>query len=203
VGRNGVGKSTLLKIAAGWIQPDGGAVHVGGTAHLRVDAAELARRGVFYLPSHDLLSSAFTVRAQLEMFRRQFRGGDPEEAAALVGIAPRLDQRPTSLSGGELRRAEIAAALVRDPACLLADEPYRGIAPLDAEMLTTVFRRLATRGCAVVITGHEVRTVLAAADHVTWCTAGTTYALGAPDAAVRDDRFCREYLGPSLGRPFA
>jgi ABC-type branched-subunit amino acid transport system ATPase component len=70
-------------------------------------------------------------------------------------------------------------------------------------VLTAAFRRLAAGGCAVVLTGHEVHTVLAAADHVTWCTAGTTYALGAPDAAVRDDRFRREYLGPQLGRPFA
>jgi ABC-type branched-subunit amino acid transport system ATPase component len=48
----------------------------------------------------------------------------------------------------------------------------------------------------VIITGHEIRTVMAAVDHVTWCTSGTTYSLGAPAVAVRDPRFRREYLGP-------
>ena len=48
-----------------------------------------------------------------------------------------------------------------------------------------------------VITGHEVPTLLAAADHITWCTSGTTYELGAPAAAMQNEVFAREYLGPS------
>jgi len=196
VGRNGTGKSTLLKIAAGWIQPDSGAIHVGGHAHLTVSLPMMARLGVFYLPDHDLLSPSFTVRAQLEMFRQRFHGGDIAEAAAVTGISDLLDRRPYSLSGGELRRAEIATALVRKPLCLLADEPYRGIAPIDCDVLTAAFRSLARGGCAVIMTGHEIHTVLDAVDHVTWCTDGTTYSLGPPAAALRDPRFQRDYMGP-------
>jgi ABC-type multidrug transport system ATPase subunit len=199
VGRNGAGKSTLLKIAAGWIDADGGAVHVNGRAFLTVSLAMLAREGVFYLPDHDLLSSAFTVRTQLEMLRRQFDGDDPDEAAAVMGIASVIDRHPQKLSGGELRRAEVAAALVRRPTCLLADEPYRGIAPVDYDTLTAAFRRLADGGCAVVFTGHEIETVLDAADRVVWCTDGTTYDLGPPSAARRDPRFQLGYLGPRVG----
>jgi ABC-type multidrug transport system ATPase subunit len=173
-------------------------VHVAGQAHLKVSLAMLAQAGVFYLPDHDLLSPAFTVRAQLEMFRRQFGGGDVDEAAALVGISAVLDRRPLTLSGGELRRAEVAAALVRGPSCLLADEPFRGISPLDAEALNHALRHLASRGCAIVFTGHEIQTVLAAADRVTWCVAGTTAELGTPAAAARDPAFQLEYLGPTL-----
>lgn len=198
VGRNGAGKSTLLKIAAGFIQPDGGSIHVGGRAYLRVSLPMLAREGVFYLPDHDLLSSAFSIGDQLDMFVQQFGQGDRADAAALLGIASLLHRRASSLSGGELRRAEVAMAVVRGPLCLLADEPYRGIAPIDIEIITRAFRHHTSLGCAVVFTGHEIQSVLAAADRVTWCVGGTTIDLGTPEAAARDDRFQREYLGSTL-----
>ena len=195
-GRNGIGKSTLLKIAAGRVSPDGGSVHFAGRAYLAASLAELAAEGLFYLPDHDLLSSAFTVRHQLEMIRRQFGGGSVDSAATRLGIERHLDARPSELSGGERRRAELAAVFVRRPRCLLADEPYRGIAPKDAEDLTAAFSHLAADGVAVVVTGHEVPTLLAAADHITWCTSGTTYELGPPASAIKHESFRREYLGP-------
>lgn len=194
-GRNGIGKSTLLKIAAGWLSPDSGTIHFAGRAYLSVSLPELAALGLFYLPDHDFLTTAFTVRQQLEMIRRQFNGGDVSDAATRLGIDAHLDKRPFELSGGELRRAELAAVLVRRPVCLLADEPYRGIAPKDAEDLTRTFSQLAASGTAVVITGHEVPTLLDAADHVSWCTSGTTYELGPPAVAVQHFAFRREYLG--------
>lgn len=195
LGRNGMGKSTLIKIAAGCIAPDSGSIHFAGRAYLSVSLRDLAAKGLFYLPDHDLLSTAFSVRQQLEMIRRQFDGADSTEAADRMGIAAHLDKRPFELSGGERRRAEVAAALVRKPLCLLADEPYRGVAPKDAEDLTRAFASLAADGVAVVITGHEVPTLLDAADHVTWCTSGTTYELGPPQLAICNESFRREYLG--------
>jgi lipopolysaccharide export system ATP-binding protein len=194
-GRNGIGKSTLLKIAAGWLSPDGGAIHFAGRVYLSTRLTELAAEGLFYLPDHDLLSPAFTVGRQLEMIRLQFDGSEVSDAARQMGIAAHLDKRPFELSGGERRRAELAAVLVRRPVCLLADEPYRGIAPKDAEDLTRTFIGLAAGGMAVVITGHEVPTLLDAADHVSWCTGGTTYELGPPAVAVQNPAFRREYLG--------
>ncbi|MHB1224278.1 MAG: ATP-binding cassette domain-containing protein [Gemmatimonadaceae bacterium] len=117
-------------------------------------------------------------------------------ALAAVGVAEVAGQRPRALSGGELRRAGFAAALVRRPTCLLADEPLRGVAPRDAGLLMAVLRRLADDGCAVVLTGHDVPALMDAADHVTWCTGGMTYELGSPAVARTHDAFRREYLGP-------
>jgi len=170
-GRNGAGKSTLLKIGGGCLEPDTGHVRWDGEALTRVSLPVLARRGLFYLPDHDLLSDAFTIRRQLEMVRPQYDGLSPDDAV-----------------------------LVRQPRCLLADEPYRGVAPKDADVLTRVLRDLALSGVAVVVTGHEIPTLLAAADHVTWCVSGTTYELGAPELAAQDERFRREYLGAGLTR---
>ena len=194
-GRNGEGKSTLMRIAVGLMQPDSGTVHFKGAPLERARLSALATEGLFHLPDHDLLSPRFTVRAHLDMFVRRFGRGSTEEAAALVGLSERLDQYPHQLSGGETRRAELAVALVRGPLCLLADEPFRGIAPLDAEIIGRTFRELASRGCAVVFTGHEVETLLSVADHVVWCTDGTTYELGPPAVARAHERFGRMYLG--------
>lgn len=194
-GRNGAGKSTLLEIATGRLAPDNGTIHFAGRAFLRVSLRTLAAAGLFYLPDQDLLSNAFTVRRQLEMIRRRFNGNDVERAADRLGVAGALDRRPFELSGGERRRAEIAAALVRRPTCLIADEPFRGIAPRDAEDLANVLSELTAAGVAVVITGHEVAALLDAADHVTWCTSGTTYELGPPPVAAQHHEFRREYLG--------
>ena len=196
-GRNGIGKSTLMKIAVGRAQPDSGVVFYDGRARLNVRQAGLAREGVFHLADEPLFSTAFTVRRQLEFLRDAYDGGSVEEAAERVGIAHALDRRPFALSGGECRRAELAAVLVRGPRCLVADEPYRGIAPKDAEVLSTIFRELAASGCAVVLSGHEVHTLLDVADHVTWCEAGTTQELGSPAQARAHEQFQREYLGPT------
>src|SRR5687768_3482550 len=76
LGRNGSGKSTLLKIAAGWLQPDSGAIRYDGVIILGARLPALAAAGVFYLPDHDLFSRAMSLRTQLEMFRLQFDGGD-------------------------------------------------------------------------------------------------------------------------------
>lgn len=194
-GRNGVGKSTLLKIAVGWLQPDSGTVHMGDAAFLRASLPQLAARGVFYLPDHRLLAPASRLARQLEFFERRYGRRSVTDAARMARVEHLLGRRPSTLSGGELRRSELALAFARKPAVLIADEPYRGISPADHDGLTELFRLLATDGCAVVVTGHEVPSLLAAADHVTWCTAGTTYELGTPAQACEHESFRREYLG--------
>jgi ABC-type multidrug transport system ATPase subunit len=195
-GRNGIGKSTLLKIAAGLVRADTGAVHCAGQVFGAPSLSELARLGLFYLPDHELLSRTLTLGAQLRFFEQRYGRRSAGEAAALARVEEFVDALPSTLSGGELRRAELALALVRRPACLLADEPYRGIAPKDHDLLRDIFRAMAADGCAVVVTGHEIEALLDLADHITWCTSGTTYELGSPAAARVHDAFQREYAGP-------
>lgn len=156
----------------------------------------MSRDGVFYLPDHDLFSSSYPLRRQLHLFQDMYRRRSVADAARIAAVTDCLDRRVHTLSGGEGRRAELAAVLVRQPLCLLADEPYRGIAPVDHEQVTRILRLLASDGCAVVVTGHEVPSLLDAADHITWCTSGTTYELGTPAAAQAHERFVQEYLGP-------
>jgi ABC-type multidrug transport system ATPase subunit len=198
LGRNGAGKSTLLKIAAGMLRPDAGTVRVHGVAHDRPTLATLARVGLCFVPDHDLLSTAFTVREQFA-FAAADDAGRISRVAERLNLTSLVDARPFELSSGERRRAEIGFALLRQPVCLFADEPLRNLAPIDAERLLDVFVETARAGCAVVITGHEVPPMLAAVDHITWCTAGTTYEMGPAFIARTDERFMRDYLGSRGG----
>lgn len=202
LGRNGEGKSTLLKIAVGRLQPDSGVVRMGVTAFERASLPALAALGVFYLPDHDILAPAYDLDMQLGLFERRYGTRARRDAARLARVEHLLDRSPASLSGGELRRAEIALAITRNPTVLIADEPYRGITPADHDDLSHLLRTMAAEGCAVVVTGHEVPSLLAAADHVTWCAQGTTYELGTPGQACAHEAFRRDYLGPDF-RGFA
>lgn len=194
LGRNGSGKSTLMAVLAGMLAPDQGTVRLDGAYFPRPSLARLARRGVFLLPADRLpLSPAHTLRTHLDAVRSRFGPGPglPEglEVEAL------LDRWPGSLSGGERKRAALGLAFARAPRFLLLDEPFRDLAPLDAERVAGALRSLAVAGTGVLLTGHETATVLEAADEVVWLTAGTTHALGAPARARARWEFRREFLG--------
>ncbi|HEX8693870.1 MAG TPA: ABC transporter ATP-binding protein [Longimicrobium sp.] len=196
VGRNGSGKSTLLRIMAGLLAPDHGVIRYRGRAYVRTRLFRLAREGLFLLPvDRCTLTRTLTLRQHLAALRRRFATAGGDEVAEELRIAHLLDRRPESYSGGERRRAELALAFLRAPECLLADEPFLGLTPADTEALVAAFRALARRGAAVVLTGHEVAFVFAAADRVTWIHSGTTRLLGTPEEAERDWSFRREYLG--------
>ena len=199
LGRNGAGKSTLLKVAAGIIGSDAGTVRFDGVAHERPTLVSLARKGLCFVPDHDLLSNAFSIRQHFGFAHRGNEGDVIARVAERLKIDTLLDARPFELSSGERRRAEVGFAMLRSPACLLLDEPLRNISPIDADELLRFLADMARAGCAVVVTGHEVPALLAVVDHITWCTAGTTYEMGPPFMARTDERFMRDYLGSRGG----
>jgi len=199
-GRNGCGKSTLLRAMLGYVTPEWGACRLHGRVIRRPRLHRLARAGVFFVPERELLARNRTVRAHFIALRRAFGETREEDAIARLHIGDLLDRYPHQLSGGERRRAEFALAFARTPICLLADEPFQGIAPRDAEVIATALREMAQNRCAILVTGHEVVTLLALAAEIVWMVAGTTHRLGSPADAALHDQFRREYLGPTAPR---
>ncbi|HEX9885791.1 MAG TPA: ATP-binding cassette domain-containing protein [Longimicrobiales bacterium] len=197
MGRNGCGKSTLLKVAAGRLAAHSGAVRFAGTVHLRPRLHVLARDGLMYVPQEGLLVRDGWVDDHVRLFAQD---GHPRLDGWITRC--RLDAflgRPVAeLSTGERNRTSLALALLREPACLLADEPLTGAAPLDRELIRSVLMELRAQGCALVVTGHEARDLLDLADHVVWLVAGTTHDLGEAARAARHPQFVREYLGPDF-----
>jgi lipopolysaccharide export system ATP-binding protein len=194
-GRNGCGKSTLLKVGAGLLRADHGVIQFDGRSYLRPHLSELAARGLFYLPDRDFLSRRLTVGEQIQAVEWRFGGSRTAGVVERLDIGHLMSRTPVELSGGERRRVEIATALIRAPRCLLADEPFAGIDPADAEVLAGTLRSMAREGCAIVITGHEVRQLLDVADDIVWMAGGSTHGMGTPQKAMQHEQFRREYLG--------
>ena len=194
LGRNGCGKTTLMRIACGLLKPDYGVVVYRGERLTNPKLWQLARRGLFFLPERNLLHGGLTCGDHLDAVAYHHEVTGYGDVVEKLRVGDLLSRKPRQLSGGEVRRVELAVTLARQPLCLIADEPFLGIAPRDAELLQLVFRELAASGVAVILTGHEVRSLLELADDVIWLTAGTTHALGGPDQAKQHHQFGKEYL---------
>jgi ABC-type multidrug transport system ATPase subunit len=195
LGRVGSGKSTLLKLCAGLLEPHDGWIRLNGELFTHPRLSQLAGKGLFYLSEDKNLVPAITLQQHFDAIQYRFGAGDTEHAIESLQLSDLLLRRPRSYSGGERRRAELGLALVRNPACLLVDEVFRGIDPIAVDLMGQSLRTLAARGCAIVVSGHEMRAILPIADAVTWVTAGTTYDLGAASEAMANHNFRREYLG--------
>lgn len=194
MGRNGCGKTTLLKCGLGLTWAEFGRVFLDGSP-VSDGLPTLSHAGVFYLPDRRLLSPRFTLKEQMRAFL-QVKGRSIDEApAAPLGVEPLLDWRPSQMSGGERRRAAIWLAVAAASSCLIADEPFLGIAPADRSRVTAALRARAATGTAILVTGHEVEDLFDLADEVIWMVAGTTHGLGTPDEAARHAQFRLEYLG--------
>lgn len=195
VGQNGAGKSTLLRIAAGLVRADFGQICFLGRFVGRPQLASLARQGLCFLPARGLLMPDVAIGAQFSMIAAAFPVSVDDSSEVMSRVRAVWNRTPQSLSGGEQKLIDIAAALYRRPLCLLADEPLRGLAPKDAEHCLLLLRTLAAQGCAVAITGHETTNILSTVDEVVWCVGGTTHTLGSPQQAMARDSFRRGYLG--------
>ena len=194
-GRNGSGKSTLFKAIAGLLRADRGELHFAGRVYERPRLHELARAGLFYIPERGLLTPLLTLRRQLSFFATGEKSGERlHDVAEQLELMPLLDHFGNELSPGERIRASFALALLRKPRCLLADEPFLGIAPLDAEHIAAAIRQLSASGAAIAVTGHETDTLFGLADDIVWLTGGTTHPLGSSAAASQNSHFRREYL---------
>lgn len=194
-GRNGSGKTTALRIAAGRLRPHWGTVRFRGRLWDRPRLHRLAREGLMYVPQEGILVRDWVVRDQVLLLTTTSRSGI-RVWAERWGLGPYLDREPRTLSGGERNRVGVALAVLRKPVCLLLDEPLTGAAPQDRELVARMIGYLADRGTAVLVTGHEAHDLLSLADRVLLLVAGGTRDLGHPDDAVSDPAFRREYLGP-------
>ena len=161
VGRNGTGKSTLLKIAAALVEPDRGSVFVQPGTVVR------------YLPQEPDLSGAASTLAYVEAGLRP--SDDPHAARRLLeqlGLTGQED--PAKLSGGEARRASLARVLAADPDILLLDEPTNH---LDLTTIEWLERDLASRRAALVIISHDRRLLSTLSRSTVWLDRGQTRRL--------------------------
>lgn len=167
IGRSGSGKSTLLNMAAGLLKPTRGNVLYNGNDIARYNDHEISlfrNEKIGYVPQGQSLLSNFTVFENVcipwFLFTRE---GDVEGRAFIlldkVGISHLAASYPKELSGGEMRRAAIARALINEPPVLIADEPTSDLDVETTAEIMGLFSRIAQEGTAVLIVTHELDTL--------------------------------------------
>jgi ABC-2 type transport system ATP-binding protein len=180
VGANGAGKSTLMRLAAGQLRPDLGAVSIRG--HTAWTAA--AKRHVGYCPDNDRFYEEMSGRQFVETMARLsgFRQADAcrrtEEILELVGMADRADRKLAGYSRGMRQRIKLAQALIHDPQLLLLDEPLSGIDPIGRQESLQLFRFLAQSGKCLLVSSHELEELEKLTDHVAVMSRGRIAAVG-------------------------
>lgn len=193
LGRSGCGKTTLLRIVAGFDQPDAGTVALHGrTVAGPGRTLPPERRGIGYLTQEGSLFPHLTVAANVlfGLPRRERRQGGARVAALLetVDLAPELaDRHPHELSGGQQQRVALARALAPEPAVVLLDEPFSSLdAGLRADTQRAVAKALAAAGATALLVTHDRAEALALADQVAVMRDGVIAQVDAPGAIYRD-----------------
>ncbi|CAM5541894.1 ABC transporter ATP-binding protein (plasmid) [Streptomyces viridifaciens] len=186
LGPNGAGKTTLIRTLATVLRPTEGDLELLGTrVGAMVDHRSL-RRQIGYLPQEFGYYKRFTVREFVEYMawlKEVPKAAVPaavQRAVERVGLADRADHRMKTLSGGMVRRAGIAQAIVNDPAVLLLDEPTVGLDPAQRLRFRELLQELGRDTCVVVST-HLVEDVAAACSDVVLLAEGRLVFQGTPD----------------------
>src|SRR5262249_33190477 len=167
LGRNGVGKTTLIRAIAGLTPPRGGRVILNGDDVAGLPAHEIARRGGGLVPQGRRRFPSLEVR---EHFMIGARSGGGWDAARVLELFPNLRQRLRhrggKLSGGEQGMVACGRALVGNPRVLLMDEPSEGLAPLLVREFGRILLELKREGTSVLLVEQNLAFALRVADYV-------------------------------------
>jgi branched-chain amino acid transport system ATP-binding protein len=197
LGRNGMGKTTLIRSIIGFTPPRRGEVRfkdrdITGWASNRVVAL-----GLGLVPQGRRVFPSLTVRENLAVAARGRDG--PWTIDRVMALFPRLRERRESragkLSGGEQQMLAIGRALVTNPELLLMDEPTEGLAPLLVREVGRVIERLKGEGLSILLVEQNLALALRLADHVHVLSRGRIVYSEAPASLERDHEVKARYLG--------
>ncbi|HET7821244.1 MAG TPA: ABC transporter ATP-binding protein [Ornithinibacter sp.] len=186
LGASGCGKTTLLRVVAGFHTADAGEVRIGDRTVVRPGAVmPPERRGIGYLSQEGNLFPHLTVAGNIGFGLPRAERRDHARAVELlelVGLSPALaDRRPEQLSGGQQQRVALARALARRPEVVLLDEPFGSLdAGLRSSTRRAVADALAATGATVLLVTHDQDEALSFADQVAIMREGRFVQVGPP-----------------------
>ncbi|CAN5419674.1 ABC transporter ATP-binding protein [soil metagenome] len=167
VGRNGAGKTTIMRSIMGLVRKRRGSVQVGGTQTIALKPRQIARLGVGYVPEERGIFASLSVRENLMLplvVQKPLMSMD-EILALFPNLQTRMSAPGTKLSGGEQQMLAIARVLRTGAPLLLLDEPTEGLAPVVIQQIETNIARLRERGYTIVLIEQNVRFAWSLTDH--------------------------------------
>lgn len=208
LGKSGTGKSVLLKLIVGLLEPDHGEYYYRGTNLLALSESELneVRKKIGFLFQGAALFDSMSVGENLEMYLKKHRTFTKQErekkiyrALELVGLADVMNSMPSELSGGMRKRAGLARAIVLEPEMILYDEPTTGLDPVTASSIAELILSLQMQlKIASIVVTHDLPTAYTVSDRAVVLSEGHKLFDGHIDGLDGvNDPFLNEYLKSS------
>jgi ABC-2 type transport system ATP-binding protein len=181
LGPNGAGKTTTVEILEGYRRRDGGSAEVLGEDPQRGGRPWRARIGIVLQQVSEAGATELTVRETVRHFAGFYpQPRDPDEVIGLVGLTAKARSRVHQLSGGQVRRLDVAIGIVGGPELLFLDEPTTGFDPEARRSFWELIRALQAGGTTIVLTTHYLDEAEALADRVAVISGGLIAATGTP-----------------------
>ena len=201
LGRNGAGKTSLLKTVMGLIPFSSGEIRLNGVELTALQAHEIPAHGVGYVPQGRRLFAELSVAENLEigLLLKKRDKRLPDQALELFPVLrARLDQISGTLSGGEQQMLAMARALCLQPSLLLLDEPTEGLMPSMISTIRNVIGRLAAQGVGILLVEQRIDAVLGVADRIAFMENGVLRKSLDVAQVEHDGELVRRYIG--IGR---
>lgn len=181
IGRNGVGKTTVVNTILGLAQLRGGEIRFGGVAIQRPRPYVAAQHGIVVVPQGRRIVANLTVEENLLLGAATGRKG-PWNVSAIYKLFPILQERAhtpgTALSGGQQQMLAVGRALMANPGLILLDEPTEGLAPVIVDQLADIFNLVASQGTALLLIEQNMSLVVRVAQRYLAMTKGAVVAEG-------------------------
>ncbi len=200
IGRNGMGKTTLLKSIVGLLADRRGEIAFAGASTTRLKPEEIARRGMAYVPEGRGVFGSLSVVENLVMAARASVSGSRRWTIDRVfEVFPRLHQRRGNgghqLSGGEQQMLSIGRALMTNPDLILLDEATEGLAPLVAQEIWKTLDIIRSEGIATIVVDKDHRSLAKVADRMWVMAKGEIAFDGTPQQLAADPAILEKHLG--------
>jgi branched-chain amino acid transport system ATP-binding protein len=188
LGRNGMGKTTLIRTLLGHVKQRAGRIVIAGREASRARPHEVARQGIAYVPEGRGVFPNLSVRENLVMAARPGPWNFPRVMQTFPRLGERLGHLGGQLSGGEQQMLSIGRALLTNPRAVVLDEATEGLAPLIVEEIWRVIGLLRETGLAIIVVDRDYRRVLAQADRAIVLQKGLAVMSGSRDEVAGDPR---------------
>jgi branched-chain amino acid transport system ATP-binding protein len=200
LGRNGMGKTTLLRALVGLTPPRRGTVRIGGVDLTGCPPHRAARAGVAMVPEGRGIFPNLSVREHLVMAARPGAGGRADWTLdRILALFPRLAERignlGPQLSGGEQQMLSIGRALMTNPSLLILDEATEGLAPLVRKEIWSVIRAIKSAGVATLVVDKDIRALATVSDRSIVLAKGRVVFAGATADLATRPHLLNRHLG--------